>query len=152
MFINTAIEFDNYFRELHCPNPLSVGNNNATAWFVSYGQHRSGRDEERRSCGTLRRCLMCPTSITIYQKSFSNSTLSNARPTDHTTARLTCCETLPCRPDDFFYLSCPEREVMVQYIGESLAIGITRLSSSTVGAKFFLGGGKKDVPLHPCNN
>ena len=48
-----------------------------------------------------------------------------------------------------FNLSRPERESMEEYIGEFLAAGIIRPSSSPVGAGFFFVG-KKDGSLRPC--
>ena len=48
-----------------------------------------------------------------------------------------------------FNLSRPERESMEDYIGESLAAGIIRPSSSPVGAGFFFVS-MKDRSLRPC--
>ena len=48
-----------------------------------------------------------------------------------------------------FSLSAPERLAMEKYIGESLAAGLIRPSSSTAGAGFFFVG-KKDGGLRPC--
>ena len=48
-----------------------------------------------------------------------------------------------------FSLSAPERKAMEEYIGDSLAAGIIRPSSSPAGAGFFFME-KKDKTLHPC--
>ena len=48
-----------------------------------------------------------------------------------------------------FSLSAPERLAMERYIGESLAAGLIRPSSSPAGAGFFFVG-KKDGTLWPC--
>ena len=48
-----------------------------------------------------------------------------------------------------YSLSPPETEAMNKYIGESLAAGIIRPSSSPAGAGFFFVG-KKDGALRPC--
>ena len=52
-------------------------------------------------------------------------------------------------PSSLFNLSRTERESMEEYIRESLAAGIIRLSSSPVGAGFFFVS-KKDRALRPC--
>ena len=48
-----------------------------------------------------------------------------------------------------FSLSAPEHLAMEKYIGESLAVGLIRPSSSPVGGSFFFVG-KKDGSLRPC--
>ena len=48
-----------------------------------------------------------------------------------------------------FSLSAPERLAMEKYIGECLAAGLIRPSSSLAGAGFFFVG-KKDGSLRPC--
>ena len=48
-----------------------------------------------------------------------------------------------------YNLSRPEREAMEKYIGDSLAAGLIRPSSSPVGAGFFFVS-KKDQSLRPC--
>ena len=55
----------------------------------------------------------------------------------------------PLPSSHLFNLSRPERESMENYIGESLAAGIIRPSSSPVGAGFFFIS-KKDHSLRPC--
>ena len=55
----------------------------------------------------------------------------------------------PLPSSRLFNLSRPERESMEEYIGESLAAGIIRPSSSHVGAGFFFIS-KKDKSLCPC--
>ena len=55
----------------------------------------------------------------------------------------------PLPSSHLFNLSHPERESMEDYIGQSLAAGIIRPSSSPVGAGFFFVS-KKDRSLRPC--
>uniref|UniRef100_A0A3B4BH69 Retrotransposon gag domain-containing protein n=1 Tax=Periophthalmus magnuspinnatus TaxID=409849 RepID=A0A3B4BH69_9GOBI len=55
----------------------------------------------------------------------------------------------PLPASRLYNLSKPERETMEQYIRDSLAAGIIRPSSSTVGAGFFFVA-KKDKTLRPC--
>ena len=55
----------------------------------------------------------------------------------------------PLPSSHLFNLSRPERESMEDYIGESLAAGIIRPSSSPLGAGFFFVS-KKDRSLRPC--
>ena len=55
----------------------------------------------------------------------------------------------PLPSSRLYNLSRPDREAMEDYIWDSLAAGITRPSSSLVGAGFFFVG-KKDGTLRPC--
>ena len=64
-----------------------------------------------------------------------------------------CAIDLPGAPlpsSRLFNLSRPERESMEEYIGESLAAGIIRRSSSPVGAGFFFIS-KKDKRFAPAS-
>ena len=56
----------------------------------------------------------------------------------------------PLPSSRLFNLSRPERESMEEYIGESLAAGIIRRSSSPVGAGFFFIS-KKDKRFAPAS-
>uniref|UniRef100_A0A8D0D3W8 Retrotransposon gag domain-containing protein n=1 Tax=Sander lucioperca TaxID=283035 RepID=A0A8D0D3W8_SANLU len=55
----------------------------------------------------------------------------------------------PLPSSRLYNLSRPEREAMERYIGDSLAAGIIRPSTSPVGAGFFFVD-KKDKTLRPC--
>ncbi|XP_047241719.1 uncharacterized protein LOC124880547 [Girardinichthys multiradiatus] len=57
----------------------------------------------------------------------------------------------PLPSSQLYKISGPERVVIENYITESLATGIIRLSSSLLGAGFFFVG-KKDGSLGPCIN
>ena len=67
----------------------------------------------------------------------------------HTTAPLTFFQARSPPRGRLFSLSAPERLAMDKYIGECLATGLIRPSSSPAGAGFFFVS-KKDGSLRPC--
>ena len=81
----------------------------------------------------------------VYSKSHALS-LPPHRPYD---CAINLLPRSPLPSSRLFNLSRPERESMEDYIGESLAAGIIRPSSSPVGAGFFFVS-KKDRSLRPC--
>ena len=111
-----------------------------------YSQQLGSQSMPSSSASTV---LLCPRSTTTSARSLIKVAPRRFRPIRaYDCAIDLLAGTSPPR-GRLFSLSAPERRAMERYIGESLAAGLIRPSSSPAGARFFFVS-KKDGTLRPC--